>query len=38
MFDVVEMVKELEAAQERGQSGLDILRRSKPPAPPRRVK
>lgn len=38
MFDAVKMAKDLEAARERGESGLDILHRSKPPAPPRRAK
>lgn len=38
MFDAFKMAKDLEAARERGELGLDILRWSKPPAPTRRAK
>lgn len=38
MFDAFKMLKDLEAARERGEFGLDILSRSTPPAPPRRAK
>jgi hypothetical protein len=38
IFDAAKMLRDLEAARQRGESGSDILHRSKPPAPPRRVK
>lgn len=38
ILDAVQMARHLEDAQDRGESMVDIINRSKPPAPPRRIK